>query len=80
MAGSLVNGHSIRSAAEITAPQYLHLEFAEPEMICVHGVACESYVVGRAADLWSWMPAGAAADRLPSTQRAFAVDRGAASG
>ena len=50
-AGSLVNGHSIRSAAEITAPEYLHLEFAEPEMICVHGVACESYVEGRDADM-----------------------------
>ena len=49
-AGSLVNGHSIRSAAEITAPEYLHLD-ADPEMICVHGVACESYVAGRAADL-----------------------------
>ena len=50
-AGSLVNGRTIRSATEVTAPEYLHLEFAAPEMICVHSVACESYVEGRAADM-----------------------------
>ena len=50
-AGSLINGRSIRYADEIFAPEYLHLQFAGHELIYAHGVACESYVAGRAADM-----------------------------
>ena len=50
-AGSLVNGSSIRSATEIAEPDYLHLELDESDLLYVHGVACESYVQGRAADM-----------------------------
>jgi hypothetical protein len=50
-AGSLVNGRTIRHAEEIDEPEYFHLEFANPEMLYVHGVSCESYVAGRAADM-----------------------------